>query len=277
MTRMLNTLIAATIVLAAGSAHAAADPAVKCKAAKNKIVGGYYACRQKAEATAISKGGAADYTKCTAKFMEKWDGAESASGGSCPDNVGSTAQIETYVASQATESSAIVGGAAIAADPECGDGQINGAGEQCDGVALGDTTCASLGLYGSTSCTLGCELDFSGCTSCPSPGVEYANACWVLGAISGNCNTACTALGMVYDTATRIVAGSDGSNVNCTAVLDALGTSGGPALDNAGGNCPGAGAGCAVIEEVGFRARCGTPVTDATSFIADVQRACACK
>jgi len=46
----------------------------------------------------------------------------------------------------------------------CGDGQINVAGEQCDGADLGGQSCASLNFLGGTLACSGCALDTSACT-----------------------------------------------------------------------------------------------------------------
>ena len=272
MKKSLKTAVAAAIVLTAGAALA--DPAVKCRAAKTKVVGAYYACREKAEATAIAKGGLPDYTKCSSKFTDKWNTAESASVDSCPDHVAMTSQMDLYLSGQAADSAAIVAG--TGSIPECGDGAIDTAGEHCDGTAFGGFTCESFGLHGSLACTSLCAFDLSACSTCPAPGIEYGNSCWVLGALEANCDTACATLGLVYDSATSIIAGSDGSNTNCVAVLDALGAPGG-ALNNPGGDCTaGYGLGCSVNPEAAFRGRCGTPPTTATSTDVGVRRACAC-
>ncbi len=55
-------IMAALLALAAGSASAI-TPEDKCEADKNKIAGKYAFCRQKAEAKAIKKAEAADYTR----------------------------------------------------------------------------------------------------------------------------------------------------------------------------------------------------------------------
>jgi len=48
--------------------------------------------------------------------------------------------------------------------PVCGDGSINRASEQCDGAALGITTCQTLGFTGGTlSCNSSCSFDKSRC------------------------------------------------------------------------------------------------------------------
>lgn len=49
----------------------------------------------------------------------------------------------------------------------CGNGAIDGVGEQCDGAALGGQTCVTAGYAdGTLGCTTQCSLDLSGCTLC---------------------------------------------------------------------------------------------------------------
>ena len=50
----------------------------------------------------------------------------------------------------------------------CGDGVINNQGEQCDGVALGGKTCATVNpsATGTLACASDCTLDASGCSFC---------------------------------------------------------------------------------------------------------------
>jgi len=57
--------------------------------------------------------------------------------------------------------------------PRCGDGGVDTAfGEQCDGVALANQTCESLGLYaGTLGCTEGCLFDTSGCGGACGDGI----------------------------------------------------------------------------------------------------------
>ena len=66
----MKTAMAAAILLSASAALAAPTPAAKCQAGKGKLVGQYYACRQKADAAVALKGGTADYSKCVTKFDE---------------------------------------------------------------------------------------------------------------------------------------------------------------------------------------------------------------
>ncbi|MFN2426228.1 MAG: hypothetical protein ABR587_07245 [Candidatus Binatia bacterium] len=274
MKNALTIMIAAGVLLSASAALAAPSPAQKCEASKNKLAGGYYGCRAKAEAKAIIKGTAADYSKCTAKFGTKWDSAETAGAGMCPDDIAVTADVEAFIAGQATAAAGLVAG--TVAIPECGDGAVNVAGEHCDGAALDGNTCATFGLHGTLACTPGCEFDLGGCSACPASSISYEDACWVLGAESVDCNAACATLGMIYDDATLTVAGSAGTDANCTGLLHLTGAPGGE-LDNAGGDCSGSGLGCAVLTEFGFRARCGTPATDASTSSTGIQRVCACQ
>ena len=85
-----------------GTAHAA-TPAQNCQSAKNKAVGKYSGCRQKAEAKfATSLDGAkrtADLVKCEAKYQGTWPGLEAkavAQGGACP-SVGDQSAIQGAV------------------------------------------------------------------------------------------------------------------------------------------------------------------------------------
>jgi cysteine-rich repeat protein len=52
-------------------------------------------------------------------------------------------------------------------NPTCGDGKINGAGEQCDGSDVGTATCAfatgNPNMSGELGCTAGCKYDTSAC------------------------------------------------------------------------------------------------------------------
>jgi Protein of unknown function (DUF1566) len=51
----------------------------------------------------------------------------------------------------------------------CGNGTVDGT-EACDGTALGDATCTSVGFAsGALACTVGCRFDTSGCTPSGAP------------------------------------------------------------------------------------------------------------
>jgi hypothetical protein len=268
--------MAIAIVWSSATAIAAPTPGEKCAAAKDKVAGSYYACRQKADAVAASKSATPDYSTCIAKFGDKWGTADTAGGGMCPDHIATSADMDTYLSAQATAAAAIIAG--TGSIPACGDGSIDVAGEKCDGADLGGLSCASFGLHGTLACTGGCDFNLTGCTACPSPGVPYGDACWFLGANGASCTSTCGARGLVYDDATTIIAGSDGSDANCIALLDATGAPS-SGLD-ASGDCAGGGYGCAVLTAPGdviFRARCQTPPTDASSTNADTGRICACR
>lgn len=56
----------------------------------------------------------------------------------------------------------------------------------------------------------------------PCSGVEVGGACWFLGKGSIDCDTTCVGVELAYDEATRTYAGSDGTDGQCEAVLDAL-------------------------------------------------------
>ena len=65
--RLKYILVVAATLVAVGSAQGL-GPEDKCEADKNKIAGKYAFCRQNAEAKAIKKGEAADYSKCDSKL-----------------------------------------------------------------------------------------------------------------------------------------------------------------------------------------------------------------
>jgi hypothetical protein len=103
-------------------------------------------------------------------------------------------------------------------------------------------------------------------TSCD--GASVGGACWYLGDPAESCDTVCAPHdGVMMET--RSYAGSDGTQPNCWAVLDALGDSSIPFGDSP--NAPGLG--CYV--ELGERVRCTYPTTAAATY-PSVRRACAC-
>jgi hypothetical protein len=185
MRKTITTAAIAAMMLTSASAMAASSPADKCEASKNKTVGAYYSCREKAEATAITKATTPDYSKCTAKFDDKWDGAETTGAGECPDTV-STAPMNAFIAAQAAEAALVVAGAPIPdcagdlstcegdlttcdaglaaclAAPLCGDGLVAGT-EDCDVGNLDGATCATRGFAGGTLACSFCIFDESDC------------------------------------------------------------------------------------------------------------------
>lgn len=192
-------LIAAAVVLALPFAATAASTAAdRCEVSKNKTAGTYYLCREKAEATAILRGLPADYSRCTTKFEDKWDSAESTGAGACPDNVELTEDMEAFISAQAAEAASIIEGAEI---PACG--------------ANLSTACATLDTVEGelAACYSRCSL---------SGGVGGGPACWYLGALGQSCDTVCASHGLTYDEATDTYAGRNGTLAHCAAVLAAL-------------------------------------------------------
>jgi hypothetical protein len=137
------TAMAAALVLASGTQARAISDADKCEAAKNKIAGKYAFCREKAEAKAIKTGGSPDYTKCDAKFSQKWMDAETNGGGMCPTS-GDQAAMQSCVTGATNLWTAALSGSGTCAPvsglPETGQTQCDqGAGTlgACPGSPAG--------------------------------------------------------------------------------------------------------------------------------------------
>ena len=135
--KRLICITATMALLSAGlvfvSATEAADPAVKCEAGKLKESSKYAACRLKADAKAVKKGIAADYTKCESKFADKWSKTETKAGpGVCPSE-GDVASMDSRITTDAAEIATLLAGGTVA---NCGDGTVD-AGEDCDFGDLG--------------------------------------------------------------------------------------------------------------------------------------------
>jgi hypothetical protein len=145
---MFAVALAATLPVVA---TAGPPPADKCEATKNKIAGQFYACLQKAEATAILKAAAADYSKCTAKFLDKWGTAEDKGEGACPDTIVATQDMADYLAAQSAEAASVIGGAGI---PTC-DSDL----ETCQNALA--------------ECATGCDAPLA----CPAPEAGHQTIC----------------------------------------------------------------------------------------------------
>jgi hypothetical protein len=270
MRHLITGMVSAAIVLSVLPANAA-SVADKCEAGKQKIVGSYFACYEKAVATGLAKGSPPDTGKCALKFNDKWANAETKGSGMCPDNVATAASMNAYIVAQAQSTVAIIAGTSNL--PVCGDGLINVVGEQCDGSAVDGYACSSFGRAGAFGCTAGCDFDSSGCYECP--GFVYAEECWLLGASGLDCNATCAAEGMVYDTATDSVAGSAGTDSACKDIFDGLGVPGVGIPLGSFACGPGLSLGCVVSG--GFRTRCMTPApTTPTASGPGYERVCAC-
>ena len=132
-----------------------------------------------------------------------------------------------------------------------------------------------------------CDLDLGHCVHsvCPAGTTPLFGACWKLGGwnvfagVPLDCNQVCAGVGLTYDDATRTVAGSDGTDANCEAVLTALGAVFEPGFDAPSATCS-AGLGCFsdVLLDGSFpgEGRCAIPATAATATKPWVRRACAC-
>ena len=175
-------------------------PEDNCEAAKNQEAGKYAFCRAKAEAKAIKKGVAPDYSKCDTKLLDKWAKAEAkaiAKGTACIDAVTDTA-IQSFVSAHTDAVATALDGGTLPADvatcnsdlstcqgdlSTCGDdvsscnadlGTCNGSLATCAGdlgTAQADlTTCnGDLGtcqtdLTQSQSDLTACDGDFTTCT-----------------------------------------------------------------------------------------------------------------
>lgn len=110
------------------------------------------------------------------------------------------------------------------------------------------------------------------CTS-TCPGVAYAGACWFLGSEGQSCDAVCAKRGRTYDDATKAVAGSDGTDLDCKNLLDLL-EAPGTGLEFGSFPCDVAG-GC--LHEGTDRGRCATPETTSSAAIEDGGRVCACQ
>jgi hypothetical protein len=152
----------------AGTA-AAADPALKCQSGKNREAGKYASCRQKAESNLVKTGNKDSYNYaiegCEDRFLTKWQRLEAQAAAvpaECPDHIADPNTMAAFIAAHCdTVATVLAGGGEL---PECGDGLINAAGEQCDGTELGGESCQSLGFVdGTLGCDGSCQFDTSGC------------------------------------------------------------------------------------------------------------------
>jgi hypothetical protein len=251
-----------------------------CQSAKHKEAGNLLKCMQSAEAKFVLTGDAvvrdAAVAGCLAKFADKWQGAEDkavAKGDTC-QTVGDRTQVQSAIEEQAACLAVMLEtGSNPCAPSTCGDGVLN-AGEDCDFGQAGTGTCSSetgaTETVGELSCGAGCLYDTSACSACNDIGGQLlGGACWFVGAEGDTCTEVCASHELRYDSATRTYAGSDGSDANCTAVLNALGISG-----STTGAVWGVGLGC-FVEYSGFRRDYGSPTTADASH-EDFRRACAC-
>jgi hypothetical protein len=107
---------AAAALLFAGTAPAA-TPGQSCESGKNREVGKYVTCRQKAEAKLALSGDATAraraFQKCADKLAARWPQIESRAGGTCP-STGDQSVIQQYVDTATTEVATALAGGVLA-------------------------------------------------------------------------------------------------------------------------------------------------------------------
>jgi len=210
--------------------------------------------------------------KCTTSFAAKWQKAEQKAldqGAACP-SMGDEGAVRTAITAHVgCLASELATGDTTCLT--CGDGVID-AGEDCDLGTVGGATCASASGgtldIGTVGCSADCSFDMSACATCP--GELVGGHCWLLGAPGASCDTTCTANGLAYDPATWFYAGSNGTNAQCGAVLDALGAAPG-AITNTGVG----GAGC--FYTAGMTRIRDSRTTTSSYGTGTLRRACACE
>lgn len=223
MSNTISAVAAATLLMSACSAMAAPSAADKCEASKSKTAGAYYSCREKAEATAITKAAAPDYSKCTAKFDDKWDDAETKGGGMCPDTV-LTAPMNAFIAAQATEAAAVIAGGPI---PTCAADLASCEIDVADcNVSLDNAEfyysyvvnsgplwfCDPLWYGGSDGCDCGCGAIDPDCASLAAASCG-ADIC--PGSVNATNNSLCTGVPAGWNCAPNYYGTADGCDCGC--------------------------------------------------------------
>ncbi|MCK9521700.1 MAG: hypothetical protein M0R76_01490 [Proteobacteria bacterium] len=107
--------------------------------------------------------------------------------------------------------------------------------------------------------------------TCQSGGKVFGDHCWYLSNSDQSCDELCTSKDLIYDQATRLIAGSDGTTNECRAILNASPVWGQSSQTPSNQNNA---AGC-YIDNGGNRAR-GTQTTLATDKNNQRRRVCAC-
>ena len=175
----------------------------KCHAAKLKAAGKHCLCRHKALVKAALKGGAADVTKCEAKFSAAFAKAELKGGGQCPSEGDSTLIDSRLDSLAATIDAALVGnGATDKKALKCRAAKLKAAGKRCLCLHKNEAKAAKKGTV----------ADHSRCKSKFSAAFDKAQQ-----KASGLCPT-------VEDSAS-VAAAIDGSSAEVTADLADLDTS----------------------------------------------------
>jgi hypothetical protein len=136
----------------------AASDAEKCESSKLKTTGKYAFCRMKADAKAVKKGAAPDYSNCNFKFGDKFSGAESKYGQECPTS-GDEEAIQSQVTADTDALAArLAGGAPTPAT--CADaGLVDGFCAvvlDFENITLEEIVC---GRRDSLDCLFACEIN----------------------------------------------------------------------------------------------------------------------
>lgn len=176
---------------------AAPTPAQRCEADVELASARFTQCRLTAESKYSKAGDAAKrsaaLTKCSRRLSDAFAKANTRYGSSSCTNV-AAGEFDSFL-SQCTDdvvAASIAGGSL----PDCGNGAVDVAGEQCDGGDFGGETCASLGLgAGALSCDGTCRFDTSACRAitCGNGVFELGEQCevdWASGVVvsgGGDC------------------------------------------------------------------------------------------
>lgn len=292
----------------------AAEPSAKCLSGKLLQAGKYAGCRMKMDSRAVAKGVEADYYRCESRFSDEWDAIEARAAGACA-STGDEAAVKAAISTCVGDVAAGLKPSIQAPRPEvrCSKRKLKAAGKYVACRMKMDSRAAAKGVAPDYT---RCESKFSArwrktetksAGACPTSGDEAAveaaitmcmdnvaagltssassacpgalvdGACWFLSENQSDCIERCAEAGLRYDQATRMYAGSDGTDANCEKILDALGAPGDPFVLNSTdcSNVPN-GMGCFHDLFYHLRVRCSIVPTDATSFFPDAQRVCAC-
>jgi hypothetical protein len=108
-----NEIAKQVILLAACLAGLAApagalDVAGQCEAAKLRISARYGFCRLKTEATAMKVGRTPDFTRCDARFADKWSSTEITAAGQCQTS-GDEVALQGFISEHTSEVAAALG------------------------------------------------------------------------------------------------------------------------------------------------------------------------
>ena len=168
-----RTLLALTMIMIHVAGTAATElptPVQRCEADLVLASAKFVSCRLTAESRLardlddVRRDAA--LARCAERFQRSIGRATSRYGLNC--SAETVDALDGYLAQCSDD---VVGAAGLGGSlPNCGDGAINVAGEQCDGADLGGASCQSLGFSGGVlRCKSGCGLDVSACAGIAPP------------------------------------------------------------------------------------------------------------